>query len=173
MTCGCKRLDDNFSLSLPLSVSLVRACRVREFWKKNRFKYVLLKSVNARVMAVAFLPVLKCGFFLNLIHDYNFTQAVSEPIRQDNILDLFLTTNPTLITEVKCSPGLGDHDLVSAKAILKHSQHKQKPRNVLLFSKADWPKLKSKMKEYPTKFHILPFRENSRGALVRLHDYPW
>ena len=51
-------------------------------------------------------------FFLNLIHDYNFTQVVLEPTRQDNILDLFLTTNPTLITEVKCSPGLGDHDLV-------------------------------------------------------------
>ena len=106
-------------------------------------------------------------FFLNLIHGYNFTQVVSEPTRQDNILDLFLTTNPTLITEVKCSPVLGDHDLVSAKALLKPSQHKQKPRNVLLFSKADWPKLKSKM-----KFHIQPFRENSRGALDRLHDYP-
>ena len=90
--------------------------------------------------------------FLNLIHDYNFTQVVTEPTRQDNILDLFLTTNPTLITEVKCSPGLGDHDLVSAKVLLKPSQHKQKPRNVLLFSKADWPKLKSKMKEYQQSF---------------------
>ena len=91
-------------------------------------------------------------FFLNLIHDYNFTQVVSEPTRQDNILDLFLTTNPTLITEVKCSPGLGDHDLVSAKALLKPSQHKQKTRNVLLFSKADWQKLKSKMKVYQQSF---------------------
>ena len=49
-------------------------------------------------------------------------------------------------------PGLGDHDLVSAKALLKPPQHKQKPRNVLLFSKADWPKLKSKMKVYQQSF---------------------
>ena len=59
---------------------------------------------------------------------------------------------PTLITEVKCSPGLGDHDLVSAKALLKPSQHKQKTRQCPTFSKADWPKLKSKMKEYQQSF---------------------
>ena len=42
--------------------------------------------------------------------------------------------------------------LFSAKALLKLSQHKQKPRNVLLFSKADWPNLKSKMKVYQQSF---------------------
>ena len=90
--------------------------------------------------------------FLNLIHDYNFTQEVSEPTRQNIILDLFLMTNPTLSTEVKCFPGFGDHDLVSAEALLKPSQHKQKPRNVLLFSKADWSKFKSKMNAYQQSF---------------------
>ena len=86
------------------------------------------------------------------LNDYNFTQVVTEPTRIDNILDLFLTTNPTLITDVKCSPGLGDHDLISAEALLKPTLQKQKPRKTMIFRKADWPKLKSKMKAYQQTF---------------------
>ena len=82
----------------------------------------------------------------------NFTQVVTEPTRKDNILDLFLTTNPTLINKVNCSPGLGDHDVVSAEALLKPTLHKQKPRKVFIFSKADWPTLKAKMKLYQQSF---------------------
>ena len=91
-------------------------------------------------------------FFLSTIADYNFTQVVTEPTRKDNILDLFLTTNPTLINRVNCSPGLGDHDVVSAEALLKPTLHKQKPRKVFIFSKADWPTLKAKMKLYQQSF---------------------
>ena len=91
-------------------------------------------------------------FFLSTIADYNFTQVVTEPTRKDNILDLFLTTNPTLINKVNCSPGLGDHDVVSAEALLKPTLHKQKPRKVFIFSKADWPTLKAKMKLYQQSF---------------------
>ena len=96
-------------------------------------------------------------FFLSIINDYNFTQVVSEPTRQDNILDLFLTTNATLIMKVNCSPGLGDHDIVSAEALLKPTLQKQKPRKVLLFAKADWTTLKAKMKSYQQSFLINHF----------------
>ena len=91
-------------------------------------------------------------YFLSTIADYNLTQVVTEPTRQDNVLDLFLTTNPTLINKVNCSPGLGDHDIVSAEAMLKPTLQKQKPRKVLLFGKADWPTLKAKMKLYQESF---------------------
>ena len=33
-------------------------------------------------------------YFLSTIADYNFTQVVTESTRQENVLDLFLTTNP-------------------------------------------------------------------------------
>ena len=41
--------------------------------------------------------------------------------------------------KIKCSPGLGDLDIVSAEALLKSTLHKQKPRKVLLLAKADNP----------------------------------
>ena len=90
--------------------------------------------------------------FLTTIEDYNFTQVVSEPTRQENILDLFLTTNPTLISNIHCSPGLGDHDIVCAKASLKPTQQKQKPRKVWLFNKADLPTFKAKLKHFQQSF---------------------
>ena len=90
--------------------------------------------------------------FLDLLNDFGFTQMVTSPTRQDNILDLFLTTNPTLVDEVDCRPGLGDHDMVTASCALKPSIQKQKPRKVPLLNKADWPKLKSLMRDYQKKF---------------------
>ena len=88
-------------------------------------------------------PLLKPDFslntvyekFLDLIEDFNFILMVTEPTRQNNILDLFLSTNPTLVNHVECHAGLGDHDLVTAQCSLKATVHKQKPRRAQLFKK--------------------------------------
>ena len=81
-----------------------------------------------------------------MINDFSLRQTVTEPTRQSNNLDLFLTSNPTLIQRVSILPGL-DHDVVSVVGCLKPAIQKQKPRKVHLFSKADWIKLKSHMKD--------------------------
>ena len=86
--------------------------------------------------------------FLDLIEDCNFVQSVTDSTRQNNILDLFLCTNPTLVNHVGCGAGLGDHDLVTAQCSLKPTFHKQTPRKVQLFKKADWLKLKSIMANF-------------------------
>ena len=85
--------------------------------------------------------------FLDLLNDFGFTQMVTLPTRHDNILILFLTSNPTLVDQVDCRPGLGDHDMVTASCAIKPSIQKQKPRKVPLLGKADWPKFKSLMNE--------------------------
>ena len=77
---------------------------------------------------------------------------VKEPTRYNNILDLFLTTNPTLIKSVACLPGLSDHDVVIAECALKPTPLKQKPHKAQLFRKADWPRLKSLLSDYQDEF---------------------
>ena len=57
--------------------------------------------------------------FLDQIDDFSLTQMVTQPTRQGNILDLFLTTNPTLIQQVNCQAGLSDHDMVIAYGALQ------------------------------------------------------
>ena len=54
------------------------------------------------------IPVIKsgCAFnkvyegFVETLNDFNLTQMVREPTRAENILDLFLTTNHTLVESV-------------------------------------------------------------------------
>ena len=103
-------------------------------------------------------PLLKPDFslvyekFLDMIEDFHFVQMVTEPARQNNILDLFLCTKPTLFNHIGCHAGIGDHDLVTAQCSLKPSVHKQKLRRVQLFKKADWPKLKFLMADFKDRF---------------------
>ena len=46
-------------------------------------------------------------------------QMVTSPTRGQNILDLFLTTNPTLVDNVFIIPGLSDHDIVLIQVNVK------------------------------------------------------
>ncbi|MES9882305.1 MAG: reverse transcriptase family protein [Sedimenticola sp.] len=91
-------------------------------------------------------------YFLNILDDFNLSQMVSKPTRFQNILDLFLTTNGTLVKRVYNLPGLGDHDIVCAEVSLKPKQAKQKPRLVHLYKKADWDGLRKKMHTYQEEF---------------------
>ena len=64
------------------------------------------------------------------------------------ILDLFLTSNPTLIEKVSVLPGLSDHDIVMAEVNAKPTVMKQVPSDILLCKKADWDQLKESMREF-------------------------
>ena len=97
---------------------------------------------------------------LDLLDDFGFTQMVTVPTRHDNILDLFLTSNPTLVDQVDCRPGLGDHDTVTASCAIKPFIQKQKPRKFLLLGKAGWPKFKSLMRDYQQKFLLNHFNRS-------------
>ena len=67
--------------------------------------------------------------------------------RGQNILDLFLTTNPTLVDNVSITPGLSDHDIVLIQVNVKPEVLKQVPRNIYLYKNADWDQLKQSMRD--------------------------
>ena len=101
-------------------------------------------------------PDCSCGpvydSFVEILDDFNLVQTVTQPTRNDNVLDLILTSNPTLVSKIECLPGLSDHDIVSAEVALKPTQAKQKRRTIHLYNKADWTTFQSKLKAYQTKF---------------------
>ncbi|WAQ95747.1 hypothetical protein MAR_028437, partial [Mya arenaria] len=107
------------------------------------------------------MPHLKPGFstttvydkFLDIINDQNMTQMVSENTRNDNILDLFLTTNLTFVDKVNIIPGISDHDIISTIVNARPNILKQKPRIVPLYRKANWDDFKQFMNT--TKSDIL------------------
>ena len=95
--------------------------------------------------------------FEDILNDFNLVQLVTKvskvkPTRQDNILDLVLASNPTLIPKITCIPGLSDRDIVCIEAAVKPTQTKQKRRKIHLYNKADWTDFRSKLKDYQTEF---------------------
>ena len=90
--------------------------------------------------------------FVDIFDDYNLVQSVTEPTRHDNVLDLILTSNPTLLSKVECLPGLSYHDIALAKVAIKPAQSKQKHRKIHLYNKADWTTFRSKRTDCQTKF---------------------
>ena len=79
--------------------------------------------------------------FVSLLDDFSLVQVVNEPTRGENVLDFFLTSNHTLVNNIKVSPGIADHDIVVANVNVKPKTKKQVPRKVPLFRKAYWTDL--------------------------------
>ena len=92
--------------------------------------------------------------FIDLLNEFSLTQLVTQPTRFENILDLFLIDNPTLVKSVDIKPGIADHDAVLSKVYIKPQVSKQKPRLMFIYKKTDWEGLENHM-----------HREEIKGAL--------
>ena len=77
---------------------------------------------------------------------------VSEPTRENNILDLFLTNSPTLVDSVSVVPGIADHLAVIGVDRLRPTIQKVKPRTVHLYPKASWEGMRQGMQEFQATF---------------------
>ena len=63
-------------------------------------------------------------------NDSNLTQTVSLSTRDSSILDLFFTTNPTLVQRVSILPRISDHDIVQIQINTSAKILFQKPRSI-------------------------------------------
>ena len=90
--------------------------------------------------------------FVSTINDNCLTQMVSDPTRENNILDLFLTNNPTFVDTVSVVPGISDHETVIAVVKLRQTIQKMKPTTVRIYSKANWEGMRHDMLEFQASF---------------------
>ena len=87
---------------------------------------------------------------IEIINKFIPTQVVNESTRQNNILDLILTTNPDIVQTPKVFPGMSDHSVVTCKVEARIKPRRNVPRTVLLFKKGDMNTVK---KDLRTNFH--------------------
>ena len=90
--------------------------------------------------------------FIETISDFNLSQVVREHPRQGNSLDLFLTTNHTLVNSVNVIPGLSDHCIVKCEVDTKPAFTMKAPRKAFLYRKTDWESLRAYMKDFCDSF---------------------
>ena len=87
---------------------------------------------------------------LTLTQDYCLTQVHEQNTRIDNLLDLVLTSNPSLLISSTSAPGISDHDLVISDFNIKIEYQQTKKRHGLNYKKADWQKIRDYLqKELP------------------------
>ena len=63
-------------------------------------------------------------------------------------IDLFLTNNPTVVTSANVRPGISDHDAALIVTSTSARMHRQKPREIPLYTRADWDGLKDHIQTF-------------------------
>ena len=91
--------------------------------------------------------------FLDVIHDHDLDQLVTEATRGNNILDLILCSHPHIISDINIIPGISNHE-----ALLFCLGSPTKPvideinRSIFLFHKGDMASLKGDILEFQRQF---------------------
>ena len=90
---------------------------------------------------------------LEISNDFGLEQIVREPTRINNTLDLFFTTNPTLVERSTIVPGISDHDgIPKITTSCKPRVIKQKPHKIYMYHKANIQALKEDLLKWSNNF---------------------
>ena len=126
-----------------------------DLWLCGDFNLPDVNWENHQVMAGA-TRARQSEFMLEICHKFNMDQIQLEPTRitrtTANVLDLFFTSNSSLIDEVSVIPGFSDHEAVFVCSSLKPEIHKKPSRKIFLYSKADLDGLRSDLGDYVTEY---------------------
>ena len=85
--------------------------------------------------------------FVDVLNDCDLQQVVLEPTRASNILDVIFTNAPDLVPRVEVIPGLSDHCIVFLEYNVKVDRKKNALRQIYLYRRADWEKIKDEMSQ--------------------------
>ncbi len=85
--------------------------------------------------------------FGEILDDRSLVQLVEEPTRGKNTLDLVCTSAPSKVNRVEVIPGISDHDCPLVEVDVSPVRRRQKPRDILLYSKANWDNMAQELEE--------------------------
>ena len=111
------------------SVNKLNFQNLSNVWIGSDFNLADINWPDLSVIAGGYYPSL-CKSLIDLIVDFGFEQLVRYPIRLDNILDLFMTTNPSLVDKVSYIPGMSDHDAIPIFTINTRANLKEQAQTI-------------------------------------------
>ena len=98
---------------------------------------------------------------LDLVSTNFLTQLINTPTRNDNILDLVLSTNPDIIYDLEIYPGMNDHNAITYQVNLSVKHQKKPDRYVYQYKKGNIKNIKRDMEDLCTIFESENRREKS------------
>jgi len=88
----------------------------------------------------------------SLILDHSLAQLVDTPTRKENILDIFATNRPSLITDFKTIPGISDHEAVLVMSNVSVKMQPSVTRKIFLWQKANFDTIKEKIQQFSNSY---------------------
>ncbi|CAH1273930.1 Hypp5238 [Branchiostoma lanceolatum] len=80
---------------------------------------------------------------ISIFNNNRISQMQREPTRFGRLLDLFVTSKPSLVKSLATLPGIAyDHDVIVADSDIIPAYTKKAPRKIHIFSKANWGKIR-------------------------------
>ena len=79
---------------------------------------------------------------LDLANNCSLTNVQQQATRRGRSLDIYLTTNPSLVKTVAVVPGISDHEgMAVIDTDIRPIYSRPKPRKINIFSKANWDQI--------------------------------
>ena len=94
---------------------------------------------------------------LDLTIEHGLSQVHGQPTRDNNLLKLVFTNNPSIVKTSSSVPGISDHAMVVMNIDIIPQHVKQKPRKLFIFSKANWDNIFVDMDQLSNKITSAPF----------------
>ena len=111
--------------------------------------------------------------------ELGFEQMQLSPSRESNILDLYLTTYPSLIKSSYIVPGISDHHMVVVDCDVKPRYKKKKHIKLYIYKKANWTNIKSNQRALSMYINHSPSSVETKWQDIRdgilkamSHDIP-
>ena len=107
-----------------------------------------LPDIDWKSMSVAtsIYPIRLNKFLLDTIQELDLEHVVNFPTRQDSILDLVLTSHPSLVNRCKPLPGISDHDIVLIDANVRATRTRTPKRTIYLWKTANTQELQDEVR---------------------------
>ena len=82
---------------------------------------------------------------IEIVGEFGLVNMVNEPTQLDsgNILDLVLTSNPSLISTINTVAGMSDHEAILFDINMNPNRKTKPPHKVYNYRSANWESLKS------------------------------
>ena len=144
-----KHTDEEHLIHLEKSINRIRQSENSHLWLGGDFN---LGGINWDTYSTSpkSQNTKQCKQLLDICQDNYLEQVVTKPTHitatTQSTLDLFFTSNSSLVNKVEIIPGISDHEIVYVESSLKPRKVKKPPRKIYLYNKADTEKIKENIK---------------------------
>eukprot|EP00058_Branchiostoma_floridae_P016690 XP_002602178.1 hypothetical protein BRAFLDRAFT_76866 [Branchiostoma floridae] len=112
---------------------------------------------------------------ISIFNNNRVSQMQREPTRFGRLLDLFVTSKPSLVKTMSTLPGIAyDHDVIVADCDIIPAYTKKAPRKIYIFSKANWDNIRELFgafaRELTTNINQHTVEDNWSALKNKIHD---